>query len=599
MLIHMGCERPDATDPGISRAATTDPTSRPNEFTNPPHLSNQNADIPGSTLAEVSMIRFEPLSKEVFPSVIPENGSRHGFATILESLGSGGAAVDVDQDGRIDAIVAGGGDLVDRRFSGRPVYFLRNCRRLFLDCTQVAGLGKTMWYNHGVSVADFDHDGFQDLLITGYGGVHFFVNHGDGTFEESSQTAGLICPTWSSSAAWGDFNRDGHLDLYVAAYVNWSFENDPPCYAADGVRRDNCSPKLFEPLPDFLFINRGDGTFVDSTREFGIRGDSKALGVVVADLDFDGYVDIYVGNDVMMNFLYHNEQGQRLSDMSISSGAGISSRGSPDASMGVDVADYNLDGRPDLWAANFEMESFAIYQNQGNMLFRHMSDAAGISAIGEQYVGWGSAFADFDLDGDEDLCVCNGNVVQYPEHSPALQRMLVLENVEGSWFSDVTGQTGEALMVPKNGRGLALLDWNRDGRLDLLTTPTGSPAVLLQNTSQVTGHWLSLSLVGTQSPRQPIGATLELLTSAGRRIRQVKGGGSYASSSSTEIHFAVPEETTVNELIVRWPSGVVQHVKSPALNSHVCLIEPSLLSSQPAEIQPAAMAAGRYLLIQD
>lgn len=600
MLLNTGCEHQTAKDSGRPGDAATSQFESPGKSdSHPAALSGETSASPEPLSSVVSLIRFEPLSEQIFPHVIPQNGSRHGYATILESLGSGGAAVDVDQDGLADAIVAGGGDFEDRKIRGLPVYFLRNRRRQFNDQTGVAGLAQTSWYNHGVSAADFDHDGFQDLLITGYGGVQLFRNLGDGTFEEASGTAGLICPTWSSSAAWGDLNRDGLLDLYVAGYVNWSFENDPPCYAADGIRRDNCSPKLFEPLPDFLFMNRGDGTFADATTEFGVRADGKALGVVVADLDFDGYVDVYVGNDVMVNFLYHNEQGQHFSDMSISSGAGVSSRGSPDASMGVDVADYNLDGLPDLWAANFEMESFALYQNQGNMLFRHMSDAAGVSAIGEQYVGWGSAFADFDLDGDEDICVCNGNVVRFPEHSPAMQRMLLLENIDGSWFAEVTSQTGEALMVARNGRGLALIDWNRDGLLDLLTTPTESPAMLLQNTSRVTGSWLSVTLVGTQSPRQPIGTTLELMTSSGRRLRQLKGGGSYASTSSPEIHFAIPSGTTVSELIVHWPSGIMQRVVSPTLNSHLCLIEAASRSSAAGNTETDIMRTGRSVLIND
>jgi hypothetical protein len=243
--------------------------------------------------------------------------------------------------------------------------------------------------------------------------------------------------------------------------------------------------------------------------------------------------------------------------------------------MGVEAVDYNLDGRPDLWSANFEMESFALYQNQGNMLFRHISESAGISAIGEQYVGWGSVFADFDLDGDEDLCVCNGNVVRYPVHSPALQRMLVMENIEGTYFNDVTESAGESLLTPRNGRGLAVLDWNGDGLSDLLITPTGSPAVLYTNTSPGNGQWLTLELIGTQSPRHPIGTIVELKTSVGVRYRQLKGGGSYASTSSPDVHFGIPPIATVSEITIRWPSGRIQVITSPVLNSRLRVIESS------------------------
>lgn len=213
------------------------------------------------------------------------------------------------------------------------------------------------------------------------------------------------------------------------------------------------------------------------------------------------------------------------------------------------------------------------------MISRH--DAAGISAIGEQYVGWGSVFADFDLAGDEDLCVCNGNVVRYPKYSPALQRMLLMENFEGKWFLDVAGDAGEALMVPQNGRSLSVTDWNRDGRLDLLATPTSSPSLLLENTSDVAADWLTLTLVGTVFSRQPIGARIELHMSSGVRIRQLKGGGSYASTSAPEIHFGIPADSTVNDLVVSWPSGSVQRVVSPAFRTHLCLIEATSISSVP------------------
>ena len=599
MIVLHGCDHP------ASEKSEAIPSERMNaaEFQGtsviePTHLTPV---VPAPDLtrdSHRSQIRFRPLHDDVFPAVIPANGAQHEYATILESLGSGGAAIDFDQDGLIDAVIAGGGDLQDRKLTGRPLFLLKNRRESFADCTVLAGLSITHYYNHGVAAADDDGDGFQDIVLTGYGGVQFFRNLGDGTFESSVSTIKTDEAVWSSSAAWGDLNRDGLLDLYVTGYVNWSFANDPPCFADDGVRRDNCSPKLFEPLPDFLFINGGDGTFDDGSREFGLRTDGKSLGVVIADLDEDGYSDVYVGNDVMVNFLYQNELGKSLKDISVSSGAGVSSRGSPDASMGVEVADFNLDGRPDLWAANFEMESFAIYQNQGNLLFRHMSDAAGISAIGQQYVGWGSVFADFDLDGDEDLCVCNGNVVRYPKHSPALQRMLLMENIEGTWFSDVTADACDALMVPQNGRGLAVTDWNRDGRLDLLATPTNSPALLLENTSDVAADWLTLTLVGTMSSRQPVGARLELHTSSGVRTRQLKGGGSYASTSVPEIHFGIPAESTVDELIVFWPSGSVQRVVSPALRTHLCLIEAPSLSAHSETFSTGSQNA-RCIVIED
>jgi len=527
------------------------------------------------TAGPASRIRFTPLPADRFPEIIPRRGEEAGYATILESLGSGAAAADLDRDGLPDALVAGGGSFEGKQPIGKPVYVLRNRRSHFSDHTLTAGLAEISLYHHGLAVADADNDGFPDLLVSGYGGVLYFRNQGDGTFIDETAAAGLRCPTWCSSAAWADFNRDGSLDLYVAGYVDWSFENDPPCFAADAVTRDNCSPKLFNPCPDFLLISQADGTWQDQTQAWGVRPDGKALGVVAADLDRDGWTDLYVGNDVMINFLYRNAGGQQFEDRSISSGAGVSSRGSPDASMGVDAADYDNDGRFDLWAANFEMESFALYRNQGSMMFRHISDEAGIAAVGAHYVGWGTGFGDFDQDGDEDLAVCNGNVVRFPQHSPAKQRMLLLENIEQAWFREATATAGQSLMQQVNGRGLALLDWNLDGRLDLLTTPVESPAVLLQNETPHQGQWLTLILSGTSSPRHPVGCIVELRTDQRTLLRQLKGGGSYASTHLPWLHFGLLADEQPLELTIHWPSGQRQTLDAGDMNSVRSIQEPA------------------------
>lgn len=510
-----------------------------------------------------SSIRLQPLPADQFPLIVAENGARHGYATILESLGSGCAATDFDRDGWPDALIAGGGDFDGRRCVGQPVFALRNQQTHFENRTIESRIGTSRVYHHGIAVADFDHDGFEDFMLTGFGGVQLFLNHGDGTFAESRQAEQLLPSCWSASAAWGDFNHDGHLDVYVTSYVNWSFENDPPCFAADNLTRDNCSPKLFESLPDALLINGGDGTFSDQSRVFNVRPDGKSLGAVAADLNADGFLDLYVGNDVMVNFLYRNGAGTTFKDWSVFSGAGVSRRGSADASMGVNVVDFNNDGRFDIWAANFEMESFALYENLGEMQFRHVSDVTGVSGIGPHYVGWGSVFSDLDLDGDSDVAVCNGNVVQYPKHSPTLQKMILLENIEGSHFAEITSQAGEALLAPQHGRGLAWTDWNRDGKVDLLTSPTHSSAQLLQNVSSVSGRSLTLQLVGTSSPRQPIGTIVTLISSAGTQTKQLVGGGSYASTSLAEIHFGIPETADPTELRIQWPTG---HHQSLALS---------------------------------
>lgn len=506
--------------------------------------------------SERTQISLELAGADLFPEFIPRNGEEHNYSTILESLGSGVAAIDFENDGWPDTVICGGGTFSGRTtVSCESAIFRNRWGTRFQDTTAISSFPRMTHYNHAVAVNDIDNDGFSDLVIAGYKGLQLLRNQGDGTFEDITARSGLTAPVWCASCAWGDFNRDSFPDLFVCGYVDWSFENDPPCYAADGTTRDNCSPKLFNAAPDHLFLGDGEGRWRDGSKEFQVRTDGKALGAVAADLDGDHWLDLYVGNDVMMNFLYRNVDGTQFEDRSISSGAGVSSRGSPDASMGIDVADFDGDGRFDLWAANFEMESFALYQNQGNLLFRHVSEATGVSAIGESYVGWGSAFVDLDLDGDEDVVVCNGNVVKHPQHSPALQRMVVLENIERSHFNEVTELAGKALMVPTNGRGLAVTDWNRDGRCDLLTSPAEFPAQLLINQSHVTTRGLWVKLEGTSHARCPVGTRLELRSGGRSQWRQLKGGGSYASSHLSEPHFVIHETDSPAKLIVTWPSG--------------------------------------------
>lgn len=576
LLTLAGCG--SGEDPSRTSVVPTPQTAKPasaelSPETRNPAASEKTQHSSSSASGDNSSLSFSPLASELVPAVVPENGARHGYATLLEVLGSGLAAVDIDGDEREDLIVVGGGDLEAKTISGRPTSCLRNINGRFVDISTSALHENGMLYGQGVAVTDVDQDGFVDFLITGYGGLQLYQNQGDGTFRDVTSISELNAPRWNASAAWGDINRDGAPDLYVTGYVDWSFENDPPCYAADGKTRDNCSPKLFEAVPDSFFISNGDGSFSNATEAFGVRPDGKALGVVIADLDLDGYADVYVGNDVMMNFLYRNESGVKFADHSISSGTGVSSRGTPDASMGVEAADFNLDGLPDLWAANFEMESFALYQNQGRMLFRHVSEVTGISAIGDQFVGWGSVFADFENDGDEDICVCNGNVVQYPSHSPWRQRMVLLENRDAEYFEDVTKQASDAMMTPRHGRGLVSLDWNLDGRQDLAYAAIDSPIGVLENTSEPRGQWLRLDLIGVSSARHPIGAVAFVETNDRKRIRLQKGGGSYLSSSSSNLHFGIPDDEQVSRIVIRWPSGVETIIDKPSMNSRLVVVE--------------------------
>lgn len=504
------------------------------------------------------------------------DGQEAGQWTMLEALGGGVAACDYDRDGDVDLFPTGGG-----RFGpNSEIYGLipgafrhvRNGR--FAPVASEAGFTAPSIYTHGIAAGDYDNDGFPDLLITGYRGLILYRNMGEGTFQELAAVVGLADTFWGGSAAWGDLNGDGCLDLYVVHYVNWSWENHPLCPGSRPGQRDLCAPKDFEPLADTLYVSNGDGTFHDASEEAGLRVDGKGLGVLMADFDLDGHLDVYVGNDGTPNFLYKNSGTFPLEEVGLVSGVSVNDRGDPDGSMGLDVFDYNLDGRPDLWVANYEDESFAVYRNQGNGLFRHVSRVTGIMAVGGLYVGWGTVASDLDRDGDEDLFVSNGHVIRFPTRAPVSQLPLLFENLNGEKFVNVASAAGECLTIPHLGRGLAASDLDDDGDHDLVLTPINEPLQILENTTSSSNHWLGFRLIGTVGNRDAIGAIATLETERGTQIRQIKGGGSFASTSDLRLLFGCGKQSRAHRLTIRWPGGATQIVEAPQLDRYHTLHEP-------------------------
>ncbi len=518
------------------------------------------------------------------------DGQEAEFFTILESVGGGAAAVDYDGDGRVDLICAGGGSFEKNgAIHGRLPGAFRNAGELrFTRVDAAAGLDVAPYYNHCIAAGDCDNDGFPDLLVTGYGGVVFYRNQGDGTFLEDARRAGLAETIWSTGAAWGDLNGDGCPDLYVAHYLNWSFANHPRC--ASGGKIDICGPNPFEPLPHTLYLSLGDGTFRDASRQAGLRTDGKGLGVLMADLDLDGRLDLYIANDGTPNFLYRNLGNLKLEEAGDQSGTSLNDRGGPDASMGLDIFDFNLDGLPDLWVTNFENEDFAVYRNMGSSLFRHYSRAAGITAVGTLNVGWGTVAADFDRDGDEDLFVTNGHASRNPLKSTVRQLPLLFENLGSGKFASVASGAGEALSIPHLGRGLAAADFDDDGDLDLALIPINEPVVILANDSQTSNHWLALKLIGVKSSRDAVGTIIRVETALGQQIRQVKAGGSFASTSDSRVFFGLGNADHVLRLEIRWPSGLTQVFNDVAADHLLRIIEDDPLLD-PVHGPPAGLSA--------
>lgn len=533
-------------------------------------------DVTSVTEKVSTVIEFVEQSRANGIDFTYRNGEEAGHFSIVESLGGGLGLFDFNSDGLLDLIAPGGGKFeAGPKIVGLPPALFQNDGNWkFHEVSNEANVARAAFYSHGVAVGDHDNDGFPDFVITGYGGLVFYRNLGDGTFEELTQVAGLTDSLWSSSAAWGDIDGDGLLDLYVAHYANWSWQNHPFCPGPRENLREVCAPRNFDPLPDILYLNNGDGTFRDGSRAAGLSLEGKGLGVVLADVDLDGKLDIYVANDTVPNLLYKNLGDGKLSEVGMRSGASGSATGTADGSMGADLGDFNLDGLPDIWVVNFAPEAFALYRNEGNFLFTHVSQSYGVTAMGGLYVGWGTVFSDFDRDGDEDIFVSNGHVIRYPLDAPLLQKPLVLENDRGKRFANVAPAAGKYADTPHMGRGAALGDIDNDGDLDLAVNHTNEPVALLSNESQTQNGWVSLRLIGTRSSRDPVGAIVRVETSKGAQVRQLKGGTSYASSSDPRLFFGLGK-SEIREITIRWPSGQTQTLKGVAVKQTLTIIEPT------------------------
>jgi hypothetical protein len=522
-----------------------------------------------------------------------QNDEQKGHYAIVEIVGGGIGLIDFDLDGYLDVLIPGGGTFasdppdtkplstmhrvnsfgsdeldavktfvshrekqtVEPRLTGRPTGLFRHLgARHYASVAEQAGLTEQPYYSHGIAAADVDQDGFPDLLITGYGGVVLWQNQGDGTFRNITASSRLEPGGWSTSAAWGDINQDGWLDLYVAHYLDWSFDNNPICVNERG-QRDVCGPKRLGPVSDRFLLGEPTGEFRDVTAAYQIRTDGKGLGVVIGDIDLDGDSDIYVANDTTQNFLYRNDGPSKLVEAGLINGCGFDPSGAPDGSMGTDLADYNGDGWPDLWVVNFEQETFALYRNIGDGTFLHASEATGMAAEAGLYVGWGTHFFDFDRDADLDVFVSNGAPFQYPVNTTRKQLPLLFENHQQRRFTNVARLAGRYTGEPHDGRGVAVGDLENRGAIDVVVSHLNAPVALLRNETAPSGHWIGFQLVGHSGPRHAVGALVEIEAAGQRQVAQLKGGGSYLSTSDRRLFFGLAAADQVDRITIRWPRG--------------------------------------------
>jgi hypothetical protein len=508
------------------------------------------------------------------------NGEEANNLAILEALGGGVGLIDYDGDGLLDIFLTGGGyfDGPDKKtVKGQPCRLYKNLGNLeFTDVTTQAGLDRPLFYSHGVSVCDYDKDGWPDLLVTGYGRVALFRNvagpNKTRAFVEVTRGAGLdMAHSWCTSAGWADFDADGWPDVYICQYVNWSWANNPACGAFYGkAPRDICPPGRFQALPHKLFRNTGAGRFIDVTAAAGIHVPSddhdsgKGLGVVIVDIDGDGKPDIYVANDTSGNSLYLNRSTRRsmqretirFEEVGIQVGVARNGAGGSQGSMGVDAGDPFGTGVPALWVTNFEGELHALYRNdldRGRPLFHFATSAAGIAAIGPHYVGFGTGFVDLDNDGWEDIFIANGHVARYPYPGKVRQNPVVLLN-QGQGTFKQTKAAGDYCRMGHRGRGVAIGDLDNDGRPDLVISHVQEPVAILRNVADSGNHWLGVKLA-TGDQRNVVGAKLVLEANGRKLTRFAKGGGSYLSASDTRHLFGLGKDDRSGKLTVHWPTG--------------------------------------------
>ena len=499
-----------------------------------------------------------------------------GKKYLPETLGAGCAFVDLDGDGWPDIVLINGKDFAPGGHKYLPALYRNNHDGTFTDITRGSGLDVEM-YGMGVAAADYDNDGLPDLYITALEGDRLFHNEGHGHFRDVTPQSGIHNSNFATSAAWFDYDKDGKADLFVANYVAWTKDKDLWC-SLDGASKSYCTPESYKGTSSRLYHNLGNGKFEDVTEKAGL-GDktSKALGIVTFDYNGDGWPDIFVSNDTQPSKLYKNNGNGTFTEEGMQAGVAFGEDGVARGAMGVDAADYDHTGKPDLLVGNFANQMLALYHNEGKGFFVDEAPSSTIGRASLLSLTFGAFFFDFDLDGWDDILAANGHI------EPDINRIqpkvsyreapLLFRNQGRGHFENVSGEVGPDFQHPIVARGAAYADYDRNGDLDVLISTNDGPPVLLKNEGGNRNNWLSFRLNGTKSNRSALGAVVRIETSAGKQWKVVHSGSSYCSQSQLALTFGLAKDKTVPVVSVEWPSGTRQQFKDLAANQFLTIDE--------------------------
>ncbi len=531
-------------------------------------------------------IRFEEIAQQAGLNFVTRNCPTPN-KNQPETMVAGVALFDFDNDGFLDIYCVNGAEIPSLEKTS-PAYwnrlFRNNHDRTFTDVTEKAGVAGT-GYGMGVAIGDFDNDGNADIFVANVTGNQLFRNNGNGTFTDVTVKAGVAGAhahgkkMWSVGAGWFDYNNDGLLDLFVVNYCDWAVNKDPYCALKEGLRA-YCHPNLYLPLHNTLYRNSGDGTFTDVSHETGIDAFlGKGMAVTFADFDGDGFLDAFVTNDTMPNFLFRNVGGKKFEEIAVAAGVAYSPDGDALSGMGSDFRDVNNDGLPDIWHDAVEHEGFPLYINQGGGTFVDANNTSGLGPLTNRMTGWSNGIYDFDNDGWKDLFVARANVMDniqqaipaeaYPEPNS------VFRNLGNGRFQDVSSSAGASFQIPGAHRGAAFGDLFNTGRIDAVVTSLNEPIKLFRNIGAAGQHWLLLRLVGTRSNRMGLGAQIKIMTPDGRsQWNEATTAVGYASSSDPRVHFGLAANTLVKEIQITWPSRTIQRLTNISADQILTIEEP-------------------------